>query len=307
MAEFIENARFPTNISKGALGGPQFNTGVIAVSSGYENRNINWNKSRAKYEVSHAVRTEAEYAQLLAFFNMTRGRAYGFRFKDWMDYRVSSSEGRLVDTSETLDGSLNSLQSGHKYYQLAKLYKFGGVLSNFYLRHIRKPVSPIVINRGGTPISIHSSTPDQINSIDYTTGRVTFNPSNTFTFANSTIINGLTTTIYIAGNQTSLLPIGSKLYFESNINIPEFKDTLHTVLSSSHSTFTTVVINTNSNNYSGSSISGGISRYLQSNQELTWSGEYDIPCRFDIDAMEGSLDNHLASSWSNIPLIELRE
>jgi len=306
MTAFIETARFPTNISKGALGGPQFSTDIVGTTSGFEKRNINWAKSKAKYEVSHAVRTEAEYAQLLAFFNMTRGRANGFRFKDWMDYKVASTEGRVIGALETLNGSLDSLQIGYKYYQLAKLYKFGSVTSDYYLRNIRKPISTITVSRNGSPVAIHASTAGLINNINYATGIVTFNLSNSFTLQNSTITKGTSTIINLVGDQRAILPIGAKLYFESNVNIPELKDTLHTVSASTFTSFTAVTLSTNSTNYTGTTISGSLSKYQQGNEVLTWTGEYDIPCRFDIDAMEGSLDTHISSSWSNIPIVELR-
>jgi uncharacterized protein (TIGR02217 family) len=306
MTAFIEDARFPTNISKGALGGPQFSTDIVSTASGFEKRNINWAKSKAKYEVSHAVRTEAEYAQLLAFFNIARGRANGFRFKDWMDYKVSSTEGRVTGALEALDGSLNSLQDGYKYYQLAKLYKFGIVTSDYYLRNIRKPISTITVSRNGTPIAIHGSTAGLINNINYATGVVTFNLSNSFVLQNNTITKGATTKVYLQGNQVSTLPIGSKLYFESDVNIPELKDTRHVVSGVSYTTYTEVTLSTNSTNYTGTTISGSLSKYQQGNEILTWTGEYDIPCRFDIDSMEGSLDTHISSSWSNIPIVELR-
>ncbi len=309
MTAFIE-AQFPTNISKGASGGPQFSTDVVSVTSGYEKRNINWSKSRAKYEVSHAVRTNAEYAQLLAFFNMARGRANGFRFKDWMDYTVVAADGRLLDTAETLNGSLNSLQTGYKTYQLAKIYKFAAITTDYYLRLIKKPIlnSPIVY-ANGTPIAVHASTADLVNNISSTTGLVTFNPSNTFTLASTGVTKGATTSVIVSGDQTTLLTAGSTyIYFDSTATITELKDTRHLVTARSYSSPNTTITlgNTNSTSYTGTMTTGSLYKYKQTSDILTWSGEYDIPVRFDVDSMEGTLDNHLSSSWSSIPLVELK-
>jgi len=36
-----------------------------------------------------------------------------------------------------------------------------------------------------------------------------------------------------------------------------------------------------------------------------WSGEFDVPCRFDTDVMSGSLDDVEAYSWNSIPIKEI--
>jgi uncharacterized protein (TIGR02217 family) len=77
---------FPENVSYGASGGPSFNTTIIELASGYEQRNINWSVSKARYEVSHGVKTRDEMEDLLDFFYARNGRAYGFLFKDWSDF-----------------------------------------------------------------------------------------------------------------------------------------------------------------------------------------------------------------------------
>jgi len=79
---------FPEDISYGSSGGPGFNTTVIELSSGHEQRNINWSQARARYDVSHGVKTREQMEELLDFFWARRGRAFGFRFKDWSDFRV---------------------------------------------------------------------------------------------------------------------------------------------------------------------------------------------------------------------------
>lgn len=79
---------FPEDISYGSSGGPGFNTTVIELSSGAEQRNINWSELRAKYDCSHGIKTREQMEDLLDFFTARRGKAYGFRFKDWMDYQI---------------------------------------------------------------------------------------------------------------------------------------------------------------------------------------------------------------------------
>lgn len=38
----------------------------------------------------------------------------------------------------------------------------------------------------------------------------------------------------------------------------------------------------------------------------SWSGEFDVPCRFDIDKMKASVDSFERYSWSSIPIVEIR-
>lgn len=79
---------FPPEISYGSAGGPKFKTTIFTADSGYEQRNIDWSSTRAEYDVSHGVKSQAQMDELTAFFYARRGRAYGFRFKDFNDYRI---------------------------------------------------------------------------------------------------------------------------------------------------------------------------------------------------------------------------
>jgi uncharacterized protein (TIGR02217 family) len=39
---------------------------------------------------------------------------------------------------------------------------------------------------------------------------------------------------------------------------------------------------------------------------ITASFEFDVPVRFDTDYLSASIDNYGSSSWSNIPLVEVK-
>jgi uncharacterized protein (TIGR02217 family) len=87
LAPFVE-VLFPPNISAGAQGGPGFSTTVLTLDSGHEHRNINWSRERPVYDISTGIKSVAEALQYQKFFYARRGRAVGFRFKDWGDYRL---------------------------------------------------------------------------------------------------------------------------------------------------------------------------------------------------------------------------
>ncbi len=87
MAAF-DDVRLPENIEVGADGGPTFSTGVITMANGQEQRVQNWSVSRNAYTVGYGI-SESDWPAVLAFFYARRGRARGFRFKDWTDYVAS--------------------------------------------------------------------------------------------------------------------------------------------------------------------------------------------------------------------------
>jgi len=77
--------RFPEKIAFGATGGPGWNTTVVATLGGFEQRNRNWEQARRRYVVGHEIKTIEEYDELLDFFQARRGKAFGFRFRDFTD------------------------------------------------------------------------------------------------------------------------------------------------------------------------------------------------------------------------------
>lgn len=135
MTNFAE-VQFPTDISQNAVGGPRFNTSVLILSSGAEHRNINWLSQRGEWDVSHGLKTQEQVDVLLAFFYARRGKAYGFRFKDWSDYRLP----RWRSTPGDIDAlpTLFTTNGTTSVFQLAKVYSdVGGSFS----RPIYKPVA----------------------------------------------------------------------------------------------------------------------------------------------------------------------
>jgi uncharacterized protein (TIGR02217 family) len=148
---FVE-IQFPTDISYGSMGGPEYATDVVASSSGYEQRNVNWEQARARYNVAHGVKTKAQLDTLIAFFRARKGRAHGFRFKDWTDYQT---------TAENL-GTGNGVVT---QFQLVKRYVSGSATE---MRTIKKPVA-------GT-VQIYKNAVLQSSgvSVDTVTGLITF-------------------------------------------------------------------------------------------------------------------------------------
>lgn len=121
---FVET-RFPTDIAFGSAGGPQYSTDIVITQGGYEQRNSNWSQARARYNVAHGVKTQAQLDALIAFFRARKGRADGFRFKDWTDFQAT---GQNVGTGN----------GAATVFQLKKHYASGSVTET---RLITKPVA----------------------------------------------------------------------------------------------------------------------------------------------------------------------
>jgi uncharacterized protein (TIGR02217 family) len=73
------DVRFPSDIAFGSAGGPAYSTDIVVTQGGHEQRNANWVQARARYNVAHGVKTQAQLNALIAFFRARKGRAYAFR------------------------------------------------------------------------------------------------------------------------------------------------------------------------------------------------------------------------------------
>jgi uncharacterized protein (TIGR02217 family) len=132
---FVE-VQFPPRISAGAKGGPTFNTTVAALASGSEKRNVNWSRERARYDISTGLREAADFHAYAKFFYARLGRAVGFRFKDWSDYRcpfwfTTPGDQDALPTLFTTTGALAT-------FQLTKAYSDAGAT---FTRTIKKVVA----------------------------------------------------------------------------------------------------------------------------------------------------------------------
>lgn len=149
---FVEIA-FPSDIAYGSSGGPEYSTDIVITHGGYEQRNINWSQARAKYNVAHGVKTQAQLDALIAFFRSRKGRADGFRFKDWSDYKA------VAQVIGTGNGT-------NKIFQLVKTYSSGSVTET---RTITKPVASTLTVYVNAVLQAGAA-----YTLDSTTGKITF-------------------------------------------------------------------------------------------------------------------------------------
>lgn len=290
---FIESPRFPEDISYGAVGGPGYLTDVTTVNSGYEFRTQVWSQARSVYDVSHSARTAAQHTTLLNFFRAANGRTHGFRFKDWLDYTVTTSNGVLA----------TGVGTGVPSYQLCKKYVTG---SQTEYRAIYKPVAA-----SPTPVVYRNAVAAVVGS---GAGQYALSASGLVTFVAdeyqgiSSIAVGANTVFTLASAFSTAI-IGEYVY------ITNVDGTLGAALNGRAWMITDVTgadVTVDAGDTTGLTyaVAGNAGMYPQAADALTWAGEFDVPVRFDTDTMQSTIISRSGGSfvvgWEGIRLVEIR-
>ncbi|HNQ98402.1 MAG TPA: DUF2460 domain-containing protein [Trueperaceae bacterium] len=162
----FHEVRLPSDVERGAVGGPRFKTTVLQLASGFEQRNIDWEQVKGEWDISYGLMSlrdnelDTYIHAVRDFFYARSGRAHGFRFKDWSDFEIG-------EPSDPLGGhQLIGLGDGATtQFQVFKRYSSGGVS---YDRVIKKLVS------GTVSVLLDSVVQLAGYSVDVNTGLVTF-------------------------------------------------------------------------------------------------------------------------------------
>jgi uncharacterized protein (TIGR02217 family) len=160
MASFHE-VRFPDDIAKGSSGGPERVTDIVELVSGFEERNAAMANSKRTYDAGFGLRNVNDLHDVIEFWEARFGQLYGFRWKDWADYKSCKTANFPAFTDQII-GTGNGTKT---QFQLVKSYVSGGY---GYSRTIRKPVSGSVLVGKAGVLTTSGWT------VDSTTGVVTF-------------------------------------------------------------------------------------------------------------------------------------
>jgi uncharacterized protein (TIGR02217 family) len=159
----FHEVRFPVAISFGSVGGPERRVEIVTLANGFEERNSPWAESRRRYDAGVGLRSLDDVAEVIAFFEARQGQLYGFRWKDWADFK-SCAPNDLVAAEDQLLGLGDGVR---RVFQLRKAYASGGQRQ---WRTVRKPVV-------GTVLASVAGDP-KIASLEFTvngqTGEVSF-------------------------------------------------------------------------------------------------------------------------------------
>ncbi|QFT73253.1 MULTISPECIES: DUF2460 domain-containing protein [unclassified Ruegeria] len=159
----FHEVRFPASLSFGSVGGPERRTDIVTLANGFEERNTPWAHSRRRYDAGLGMRSLDDIETLISFFEARQGQMFGFRWKDWSDFKSGKATADINFGDQVIakgDGTRTE-------FQLIKTYQSGGVS---YARPIVKPVL------GTVRLGLDQ---DEVREgvdfdVDLTTGRVTF-------------------------------------------------------------------------------------------------------------------------------------
>jgi uncharacterized protein (TIGR02217 family) len=130
--------RFPANLSFGSVGGPERRTDIVTLANGHEERNTPWAHSRRRYDAGVGLRSLDDVEALIAFFEARQGQLYGFRWKDWADFRSCPASRR----PSAEDQRIGVGDGVNRSFALSKTYRSG---EQVYVRPIAKPVAGSVL------------------------------------------------------------------------------------------------------------------------------------------------------------------
>lgn len=146
----FHDIQLPDDVEQGATGGPEFQTSILPMSSGTEQRNVNWQEVRHSYQLSYGIQNAEDFAVCRSFFFARRGKAHTFRFKDWGDFFA-------VDEVQGIGDAVNTS------FQLIKTYETAGPLP--YIRRITRPVAATVVFKVNNVVTSASANPLGIYTI----------------------------------------------------------------------------------------------------------------------------------------------
>ncbi len=159
----FHEVRFPTALSLGSAGGPERRTEIVTLSNGFEERNSPWAQSRRRYDAGLGMRSLDDLAEVFAFFEARQGQLFGFRWKDWTDYKSCLPS----ENFGPLDQKFGEGDGVRTAFPLIKNYRSGAFN---YQRVIAKPLeSRVVVALAGDVLEegMHYD-------MDYTSGVISF-------------------------------------------------------------------------------------------------------------------------------------
>ena len=130
----FHEVRFPASLSFGSVGGPERRTEVVTLANGFEERNTPWAHSRRRYDAGVGLRSLDDIETLIAFFEARQGQMFGFRWKDWSDFKSARASAEVAFD----DQMIGTGDSETRAFPLLKTYRSGAFT---YARPIAKPVS----------------------------------------------------------------------------------------------------------------------------------------------------------------------
>lgn len=130
----FHEVRLPARLAFGSTGGVERRTEIVTLGSGFERRSTPWAQGRRRYLIGASLRSLDDMAALTDFFEARRGRLYGFRFRDFADWK-SCLPAAAIGAFDQAVGEGDGVRTA---FPLIKRY---GADETFMDRRIAKPVA----------------------------------------------------------------------------------------------------------------------------------------------------------------------
>jgi uncharacterized protein (TIGR02217 family) len=173
----FHDTQLPSDVERGAQGGPRFKTTILILGGGLEKRNIDWATTRAEYDISYGIESKEDYTDVIEFFYARQGRAHSFRFKDWADFAITAQD------VLTTDGSTSTVT-------MFKRYTSGGI--NFD-REVTKPLASgwVVLVNSISQTVVYDTAPASAEvAINSLTGVITLGATHAATSGEDVTVTG---------------------------------------------------------------------------------------------------------------------
>lgn len=151
----FHEVRLPARLAFGSTGGVERRTEITTLGSGFERRSTPWSQGRRRYLIGAGLRSLDDMAALTAFFEARQGRLFGFRFRDFADFK-SCAPGAVPEATDQVLGVADGETAG---FGLVKAY-------GETVRRISKPVE------GSVKVALDGVETEGF-AVDWTSGVVT--------------------------------------------------------------------------------------------------------------------------------------
>jgi uncharacterized protein (TIGR02217 family) len=157
----FHEVRLPARLAFGSTGGVERRTEIVTLGSGFERRSTPWAQGRRRYLIGANLRSLDDMAVLTSFFEARRGRLYGFRFRDFADFKSCAPGASMSAT----DQALGQGDGARTQFALTKRYSD---VETAVERRIAKPVE------GTVRVAVSGiEQPEGTFTVDHITGMVT--------------------------------------------------------------------------------------------------------------------------------------
>jgi uncharacterized protein (TIGR02217 family) len=293
-------------VQAGVRGKNMRKNGRTQNQGGFVRTNVIWRETLRQYELGYVPMTLTSWRALEGLHEVTDGGAYGFLMKDPKDQTVSLSEGVLrASATDAVAGEGYGVPS----YTLAKTYTSIGSTRTVSRRVTRPETVSVYLNGVLRPVGVGAN---EVQSIDYDTGQVVFNPAGSATIVGVT--PGFQTVLTFDSGDGAFI---AGIPFSSYVYITGASGPFGAIANNQrweviNKAANTLVLDLDTNGVAAPGPNGSIHVYPQDTDTLSWSGAFYVPVQFtedDLDwdlVLSGPYEGRLVAGPS-VTLQEVRE